>query len=290
MSLSRVTYGSMSRQTVYGLQQALGRTQQLQAELSSGKRVSRASDDPAAADTSMKLRSEAAADDQYMRNADSAGTYLNATDSALQSLADRLQRVRELLVNSANGGGSDSAAALSSEAGEIHDDVVSLYNTRVLDRPLFGGTVAGPDAIDSTGTYVGDDQPIYARVSKNTTVRVDTTGTSVGADTVPALIAKVATDLVSSPANRQSNIDSIDAALKQVTTALSDNGARTELVTNTRAGVASSRQDLSQQISDNEDADLPETIMNLQSQQIAYQSALGAASKVLTQSLVDYLR
>ena len=36
--------------------------------------------------------------------------------------------------------------------------------------------------------------------------------------------------------------------------------------------------------------DPPQTIMNLQSQQVAYQSALGASAKILQTSLVDFLK
>ena len=43
-------------------------------------------------------------------------------------------------------------------------------------------------------------------------------------------------------------------------------------------------------ISENEEIDLPLTIMNLESQKVAYQAALGAASKIMQSSLVDFLR
>jgi flagellar hook-associated protein 3 FlgL len=43
-------------------------------------------------------------------------------------------------------------------------------------------------------------------------------------------------------------------------------------------------------LSDLEDIDLPQTILELQLQQVAYQAALGATQHVITTSLADFLR
>ena len=47
---------------------------------------------------------------------------------------------------------------------------------------------------------------------------------------------------------------------------------------------------LSTSLSDVENADLPKTIMDLQMQQVAYQASLGATSRVMQPSLLDFLR
>ena len=76
----------------------------------------------------------------------------------------------------------------------------------------------------------------------------------------------------------------------KVIQSLGDVGARTARIDATKTNVDSQRLDLKARISENEDVDLPATIMNLQSQQVAYQSALGASAKILQTSLLDYLR
>ena len=57
-----------------------------------------------------------------------------------------------------------------------------------------------------------------------------------------------------------------------------------------RLGVDSERLDFVSRISENEDIDLPKSIMELQAAQMAYQASLGAASKVMQTSLLDFLR
>jgi flagellar hook-associated protein 3 FlgL len=47
---------------------------------------------------------------------------------------------------------------------------------------------------------------------------------------------------------------------------------------------------LKTQLSDIEDIDLPETIMKLQLQEVAYQAALGATARAIQPSLMDFLR
>jgi flagellar hook-associated protein 3 FlgL len=292
MSMGRITQATMAATTLRGLQGSLGRVQTLQQQLSSGKRVALPSDDPAATAASMTFRAQRAADEQYLRNADVATARLNVTDNALTQLSSRLRGARDLMLQSRNGGiGGESLVALSKQVLAVRQDVVDLYNTRYLDRPVFGGTVAGSLAVDAGGVYVGDDAAVVVRISGDATVQTDVKGTAIAADTVPALLNQIVADVaVGNDAGIQAGLDSLDVALSKVQQALGDVGARSARVDNVRSLVDSARLDLTSKISENEDVDLPETIMNLQAQQVAYQSALGAAAKITSVSLVDFLK
>ncbi|HET9655446.1 MAG TPA: flagellar hook-associated protein FlgL [Kineosporiaceae bacterium] len=292
MGMDRITQSTMSATALRGLQTSLGRVQELQQQLSSGKRVNVPSDDPAATAAAMTFRSQRAADEQYLVNADAAAARLNVTDNALTQLSDRLRGARDLMIQSQNGAiGSNSLGALSQQVLAVRQDVVDLYNTRYLDRPIFAGTAQGSVTVDSSGTYVGDDGDVVIRISGDATVRTDVKGTAVGADTVPALLTQIAADVAAgNSAGVNAGLDSLDAALSNVQQSLGDVGARQARVDSVRSLVDSARLDLTSKISDTEDVDLPETIMNLQAQQVAYQSALGAAAKITQVSLADFLK
>ena len=289
---TRVTYRSISDAALRGLQANLANTQQLQEQLSSGRRVSQPSDDPSATGASMQLRSQRRADEQYLRNIEDATGRLNVTDGALTQISDRIQRAQALLTQSRDGAlDSNGQAAIAAELTSIRDEVIGQYNTRWLDRPIFGGTVQGSNAIDpNTGTYLGNDAPILARITRDSTLRVDTQGISAGADTLPGVLAQAATDVASNPSAVASDLDALGTELSKVLTSLGDVGARAARLDTTKTNVDSERLDFTSRISENEDVDLPQTIMNFQSQQVAYQSALGAASKVLQTSLMDFLK
>ena len=288
---SRITQATTTTVALRGLQANLGRTQALQEQLSSGKRIFRPSDDPASTSALMQLRSSQMADEQYQRNNQQAKGRLTVTDSAVQSLSDRVRAVRELMVASNSGAlSTDGRSALGAQVDAIRSEVVGLYNTTYLDRPVFGGTVPGREAVDpTTGAYVGNNAPIEARISTDAVLRIDVKGTDVAADTLPAALSAVSANIVTTGAT-PTDFTAIDSALSALQRAIGDVGARTERLDTTSALVESHRLDLVSRISENEDVDLPETIMNLQAQQVGYQAALGAAAKVMQHSLIDFLR
>lgn len=288
----RITQQSISASTLRGLQANLSRMQDLQAQLSSGKRISVASDDPSGTASAMTFRSQQAADEQYLRNIGQVSARLGVTDNTLTQLSDRLRGVRDLLVQAGNAAlGADSRSALAAQASSLKSEIVDLYNTTYLDRPIFGGTVAGQQAIDpTTGAYIGNDQPVSTRISRDATVRVDVKGTDAAADQIAPLLDRIVADLAAGTTIPAADFDDLDAVSSKVIQSLGDVGARSARIDATKANVDSERLDLTARISENEDVDLPATIMNLQSQQVGYQSALGASAKLLQTSLLDYLR
>ncbi len=289
---NRITQASTSAITLRGLQGSLGRVQALQEQLSSGKRIARPSDDPSATAASMQLRTAQTADNQFQRNSDTARGRLGVADSALMQLSDRVSSVRQLMIASRSGAlSNDGRAALSAQVDAIRTEVVSLYNSTYLDRPVFGGSTPGVQAVDpATGAYLGNDAPLEARISVDATIRIDVKGSDAAADVLPAALAAIATSVSGAGGATVADFAALDDAFSTLQRAMGDVGARAARVETTNNLVESHRLDLVSRISENEDVDLPETIMNLQAQQVGYQAALGAASKILQTSLMDFLR
>jgi flagellar hook-associated protein 3 FlgL len=185
---------------------------------------------------------------------------------------------------------NDGRAALAGQVDSIREEVINLYNTTYLGRPIFGGSIAGRQAVDpATGTYLGNDVPIEARLSSDTLLRIDVKGTDAAADVLPAALATISASITAGGA-ADADFTAIDDAFSAIQRAMGDVGARAKRVETTNSVVESRRLDLVSRISENEDVDLPETIMNLSAQQVGYQAALGAAAKVLQTSLADFLR
>ena len=290
MSSSRITQRTIANTALRGLQTQLGRTQVLQQQLSSGRRVSQPSDDPSATVSSMTLRSRREADQQYLRNMDTVSGRLTVTDNALTELSDRLIAFRNLIVESRNGGlGPESQGAIAANMNAVRGEVLDLYNTTYLDRPIFGGTITGQTSVDASGTYLGNNQPVEIRISTDAVVRVDVSGQAAGADVLPGTLAQVAANVTSTGAT-DADLTALDAAISTVSRALGDVGARAARVNQTHDLVDSHRLDLTSRISVNEDVDMPEAMMNLSAQQVGYQAALQSAAKIQQVSLVDFLK
>lgn len=125
---------------------ALNQTRQDQEtallQLSSGRRVSQPSDDPAAAAVLIQNRDQSTFNARYLSSLDSLQGQFQTADSTINSVVLALQRAVTLGVEGANGTLSDQdRAAITGELQGIQDQLLSLSNTSFQGRYLFSGTV-----------------------------------------------------------------------------------------------------------------------------------------------------
>ena len=297
MTAVRMTQGLMVSSTLRNLQMGLSKYADLQEQLSTGKRVIRASDSPTDATASMRTRVSIADSEHFVRNAQNGLGWLTTADTALSSMGDSLRRARELGIQGANGASSSTASreALATEVDQIRAELISQANTTYLGRPIFGGTTAGSVAFDATtGAYVGDTGSVQRTIGKDVKVRVDVAGTSVvgpnGASMFDDLAALSTALRSGDQTGISSALDSLANRQTAVINAQTTVGSTYNRVDNAVQTGQDSLVALRTSLSEVEDADLPQTIVDLQMQQVAYQSALSATSKVMQQSLIDFLR
>src|SRR5437763_16258467 len=92
----RVTSNSYSENLIAQLQKLSGRQVNLQSQISSGQRVTDASDDPAAAQQVLGLRDQSVSLGQYQKNIEVHQEFAGATQgviSGLQKIVDRAQEI-----------------------------------------------------------------------------------------------------------------------------------------------------------------------------------------------------
>ncbi|HEY7621866.1 MAG TPA: hypothetical protein VH834_18975, partial [Solirubrobacteraceae bacterium] len=99
----RITSSMSQRHLLTDLQRVQQRLSDAQNQVMSGRRVVKPSDDPLAAARATRLQADIDATAAYSDSVDEAKSWLDASDSALSSLNDVVQRVRELTVQAANG-------------------------------------------------------------------------------------------------------------------------------------------------------------------------------------------
>jgi flagellar hook-associated protein 3 FlgL len=289
----RITQRSMADTTYANLQASLARSSTLQAQLSSGKQITKPSDSPIGASDILQLRGERAATAQYIRNADTGIAWLDTADNALQLSSAAIRRARELTVQGGNGAlAQPSRDALAKELRGVRESLVELANTQYLGRPVFGGTTAGATAFDDTGAYVGDGGTVERRVGSESTVRVDVDGVSAFGDGPTSVIGRIDAIVADLEAglSTTAHVDALDDSLDRLLGAVADVGARTNRIENLKAKAEDAAITLRSSQSQIEDVDLPKTILELQLQSTAYQAALGATARVLQPTLLDFLR
>ncbi|HKR49800.1 MAG TPA: flagellar hook-associated protein FlgL [Pseudonocardiaceae bacterium] len=292
----RVTESSIHTRVLANLQRNLAKGDKIQDQLSSGKQINRPSDSPTGTVSSMQLRAESRANEQYARNAEDGLGWLDTIESTLTSTSSLLSRARDLTLQALNTGTSSAqtSEALKTEIGQIRDSLIAYANTKYLDRPVFGGTTAGDAAYNSSGVYVGDGGETKRTVGAGSKVRVDTTGPQAfgDGDTQVFAVLKSISDSIDSGDRTKltEGLNNLDKAAILVRTAVSDVGARYNRITQMKDSAENRLLSVTSQLSDIEDIDLPKTIMEMQLQQTSYQAALAASAKVIQPSLIDFLR
>src|SRR3954447_26234763 len=117
---SRVTDTGMQTRALADLQRTMARGQRLQGQTSSGKQLSRPSDAPTGTVTSLQLRGEVRATQQYGRNADDGLGWLGTIQNTLGDASSSVIRVRDLTVQALNTSNTDqSREALAVEIDNI---------------------------------------------------------------------------------------------------------------------------------------------------------------------------
>jgi flagellar hook-associated protein 3 FlgL len=298
----RITQRAVTLTSLQGLYTNLGAVSKLQQQLTSGKTISKPSDDPTGTNTALITRQGIAGNAQQARNISDGKTFLNATDSALQDMLSQVQKVRDLTVQAMNDGSLDASAQgdIATQVTGLRQSLLGQANQVVQGHPLFGGVTSGAVAYDTTGKYVGagdgTNQATWTmrRVSDVESVRVDVTGPEAFGDPASgkdlfAVVGGIAAHVGNTGA-LQTDLGDLDAVIKKMTTALADIGTRSDRMDTAAQVNTATSLTLQTQQSQVEDIDMAKTIMNLQMQQNGYQAALSATAKALTPTLVDYLR
>ncbi len=241
-----------------------------------------------------------AADEAYQqetRNAEDGTRWLDLTDTALQGVTGRLRRVRELAVRGATFTSTDERTAIAAEVDSLKDDLVDLANSRYQGRPLFSGFSAA-DPVQLSGaawTCTGDNGAINRRVGENEVVQVNLTADQVFGFTSPKDMFTTLDDFVGAlNVNSQAGIDialgEIDTAMDTVLTSLSQLGAATNRVEYAKTKSTEDLRTIRTNLTEIEDLDRSEAILDLQLQETAYQWTLAAFARSSQPSLVDFLR
>lgn len=296
--IGRVTQQTVQRSTLANLQLNLAKMSDLQGRMSGGKVITKPSDDPAGTAQAMALRAESRTTEQYQRNAQDGLAWLTTIDTAMQNSVSQLRRARDLTVQ---GGGALNATgreAIAKELEGIRDGLIDQANTEYLGRSVFAGTsdagYAFTDAAAATPyTWSGTaGASVQRRLGPDTTVQADADGSTVfgqGATSVFALLDDIAADLRAG-VDVAPRLAEIDTRMETMLGELAGVGSRVNQMTVAQSTQTSALQDLKSRLSGIEDIDLAATILELQMQEVAYQGALGATSRVLQPTLMDFLR
>ncbi len=180
MRISTLHIFNLARNGISDANQAIVKTQE---QLSSGKRVLTAADDPVAATRIQQLNNNLAVVEQYQKNIAMAENNLSLEESTLESVNNLLQRVEELAVQAGNTAvlSAGDYAALAAEVDSRLDELFNIVNTRNSNGDyIFSGYKSGSPAFSGDSTngfrFAGDEGKIEIKIDNNTTVSASDSG------------------------------------------------------------------------------------------------------------------
>ena len=161
--MSRITSTMLSKNYLYSVSKNMNNISTLQNQLSTGKQISKPSDDPYKASRIIRMYADIGANEQYNDNITDASNFLDVTDAALTQMSNLLSRVRELLVASGNAAyGSEQLKSIQDEMNAKVDQLAQILNTNFDGKYVFGGT-----KVDTKPVTVVDGKLQYADESGN---------------------------------------------------------------------------------------------------------------------------
>lgn len=182
MRISSIEYFQKS---LDGLLTQQVRLNQIQQQVSTGKKFSQASEDPIGASNALQIRQDIIRFNQYSSNANTLRSNLEFEESVLQGLTNQYQRIRELAIAANSGALSNiERQAISHEIGVILNDLESIANTKNgSGEYIFSGFKTLTKAVvkDVSGQYVyqGDEGQRGIQLSDTSSIESNDTGKSI---------------------------------------------------------------------------------------------------------------
>lgn len=303
----RITNSMMVNNMISNISNNLGRMDKLQNQMATGKKISVPSDDPVVAARALKLRTDVAEIKQYQKNVEDATSWMEITETAMSNIGDVLKRTDELAVQAANGTLSpEDTKVVAAEVSQLRKQLVELANSSYAGRYVFSGHKTDkPLMNDATGNYnigVSSTEAINYEIGVGNNININVQGNdlfnngaaSVTAGSTPAMIGvmdKLLTALNSNDHTAVSDtIGDIETQLNNVVKIRADVGARTNRLELTGNRLDTDNYNFTKLMSNNEDADQAEIIMNLKNEENVYRASLSAGARIIQPSLVDFLR
>lgn len=296
---TRVTQSMMNTQMMRNLNNNMVKMDNLQNQLATGRKINKPSDDPVGISFSMRYRSEYSANTQYQSNVDASLSWLEYTDTMLSQAGDVLHRVRELAVQGSNGTNPDIGfEAIGKEVSQLKQQMLEIVNSQFNGKYVFNGQVTDLppyDPADPAASF-SDDGEILFDIGAGVNISVNVTGNAiVGLPADEDNLFKVFDDIMAGLEAHDvtavnAGLGKLDTRMDQFLELRADVGARTNRIALAQDRLKDIDINLQTLTAKTEDADMAVVITNLKMAENVYQASLATGSRLIQQSLIDFLR
>ncbi|MCY7315355.1 MAG: flagellar hook-associated protein FlgL [Rubrivivax sp.] len=282
-----------------------------QDRLTSGKRVLRASDDPAAAAVAERALATEARAVAQQRALDASRNAMQLSETAIGDAGEVLQQARELIVAAGNGSYTDAERkTVATAIRGLRDDLLAVANRGDgAGRYLFGGQGGnGLPLLDNPGgvTYNASAGQLMAASGEASPLSIDGRAaflqapdpTNAGAvlsvfDVLDRVVGELSTAGRTGAQIAQTvgqGLGEVDALSGNLSATRARAGETLKRIDGIELRLSQTKLDAQRERSDAEDLDMLQAISDFKNKQTGYDAALQTYALVQKMSLFDYLR
>lgn len=287
-----------------------------QLKISSGKNFLKPSDNPSDVVISLNYKQGIARIEKYQKAIDDGLAFLKAQESTLASVEELIARAKVLAISAANATqNQDSRKAIAQEIDNVFKAVLSLANSQLGEKYLFGGqktsgfkegslpfslkreTLPTGQIIEYV-VYNGSTENFEISYDKDMSLSLGENGQKVFMDSgifetllgLKRLLERDGEiDYQREQYDVQSFIEKLDSIYNHISEKRGKIGAQISHLETKRELYIDFKQTLESNLGNVESADLADLAVKLQRLTIAYDAALKAAAMVSGMSLVKYI-
>jgi flagellar hook-associated protein 3 FlgL len=308
----RVSLQTIVNNSLFYEQQQTAALSRLQQQASSGNRILAPEDDPLGSVAVINYNTQDAAYDTELANINTATTTLNQGVSTLQDASNVVVSAKSLAIQATNSGNDQNALnAIATQVDALLKRLTDLANTQSGGQYLFGGTrsQSQPFVTDASGnvTYAGAAQRANVPVGPGQTVDTYYAGSAIfqapqpggtGTDDAFQTLAALRDDLRNTGGLTQTaqlqavsgHLAALDRINENILGAVGEQSATLQNLGAFQTQVQDAQLQTKQLTGDIQSADMTSVVTNLQAEQNLFQATLATTSKVLSQSLLDFIK
>ncbi|MEI2283219.1 flagellar hook-associated protein FlgL [Paenibacillus polysaccharolyticus] len=305
----RITNNMLSSQLLLNLNRNAQQMNTTQTQLATGRKINKPSDDPVGITYSLRYRAELSSNEQYQKNVDSATSWLEFNDTVLNQAGSVLQRLRELTVQGSSDTNPQSALdSINEEVKELKKQLVDISNSKLNGKYIFNGEmydvkpydfpIKADGSLDTTNaaTVVTDQGKINYIVGESVQLPINVNGNEVfgfstEGDHLFTTVDNIINALASGDTKELSNqLDNIDSRTNKMLAIRAEIGAKTNRIDLMAGRLSDLEINLTDMQAKVEDADVAEVMMKAKIQENIYNASLSTGAKIISPSLVDFLR
>jgi flagellar hook-associated protein 3 FlgL len=301
----RITPAMVSSATLADLSSTLSSLERSTEELSSGRTILEPSDNPYGASRVIDLQSQLDGLSSYESAAQSGIAWENTASTALSGINTSVQRIRELVLQAANGTNSQTSLnAIAMQIEQLTEGIKQDANVQYAGEYVFSGTstTTAPYQQGENDEYQGNAETLARTVGPTATLTISTNistllGNGAGAedgkllDTLRTIAANIRTGTPEAIAEvAGANLKSLDANMQTLSDLQATAGSTIDQLQTALTRSEDLQESITAALSSTEDANVATVSIAYANEQAAYQAALHASATIIQQSLLNFLQ